>query len=227
MKILTFTNIFLLLVLFLVLMILEYQSNSKDVVLPIVIQLYGSFIAIFLGIYLPLAEAKKKETQEEQRRMVASLKLIWSELDINEMVMKNVLHGLQTMPRRIEQLYDNSLFVLNTTKDVVNGAYYGSISSGTMNKISEHDDIFNSLQQAYFNTHLTVRGLNSTAEVYKEYDHKNPATIPANLQQQAMEILDKEIEKAKSAIAFIATAKRISGEYLAKRGVTFSQGALT
>lgn len=206
-------------------MILEFQSNNKEVVLPIVIQLYGGFVAVLVGVYIPLAEAKKKERQEERRRMIASLKLIWSELDINEIVMRNILLGLQTMPRKIDQMYDSVLFVLNVAKDLRTEAYYGAISSATIMTISESDAIFNSLQQAYYNMQLTESGLSMTADVYKEYYQKNLATIPQEFKAQVLDIHDKEIKKCVSAITFIATAKKISGAYLSKTGVTFSQGA--
>ncbi len=219
----------LLLILILIYLLLKwyliYGFNNKA--LELIIQIYGTFIATLLGVYISLYYSRKRDRERDEKQnqkiMLGYLKVIWSELDINEDVLKFLYEGLKTMPRIVTKLYDQISFLIEHCKGLKNKAFYGSISSGAISEISTDNDIFNNIQQAYYNTELAQNGLNLTTQAYK--DLANPQFVK-NLPEQeklAFEILNKEIEKVSRTIELVEKAKKTIFNYLKKEGVTFSK----
>jgi hypothetical protein len=198
--------------------------NSK--LLELIIQIYGSFVATLFGVYLSLYFSKKQDRQNTaekiQQTMLGSLKVIWSELDINEEILRNLNDGLKNMPRNITKLYEQQSYLIEHVKALKYKAFYSTMSSGAINIISNHPDIFNDLQQAYYNLEMTQNGLNLTNQAYKDlidlkFAEQNPELVAA-----AFSMLYQERLKVDRTIAMIVKAKKSTSKYLKSKGVIFT-----
>lgn len=219
------------LVLILLLLLLEYQRvNYVDKLLEFIIQIFGAFVATFLGVYFSLYYTKKQEKEKEERDsnkvFLGSLKLLWAEMDLNGKAVKNILEGFKSMPRIVPKLYNQHIFLLEHSKSIKTNSFYGVITSGGMNEISKNDNIFNALQQAYYNMEMAINGLTLTGEIYKDFDGIKAENVPSDIVNTMFLILDKEIDKLGRTVDFIERAKHIVFEYLSDRGVTFSEDEL-
>lgn len=135
--------------------------------------------------------------------------------------------GLKSMPRIVPKLYNQYIFLLEHGKSIKRDSFYGIITSGGMNEISKNDNIFNALQQAYYNMELAMSGLSLTGEIYKDFDGVKTENVPSDIVNTMFVILDKEIDKLGRTVEFIEIAKHIVFEYLSDRGVTFSEDELS
>lgn len=214
-------SIFFLVVLVLLFYFYGVRNNSFELFVGI----YGAFVATLLGIYISLyytrEQTKKQENRSTEKITVGALKLLWSELDLNKGSLKYLLEGYKTLPKIDEALYENFVFLSTYGRGIKFDVFYGLISSGAMSEISKDDDIFNALQQAYYNTELMIDGIRMTEQVYK-YFNDNPKKTSRDIELM-WSLLDLEIKKVERTIKMIDTAGDLLQRYLSVRGVTFSK----
>lgn len=193
--------------------------------LEMVLTIFGAFIATLFGVFLSLRYTKKHEKEKEsdlnQKILLGSLKLIYSELDFNTKIIDNVIEGLRSMPRSAGLLYDNYNLLIHESNSTKYQCFYGTISSGNMNVISQHEDIFNALQQAYYNLELTMKGLILSQEVYKDFKGIKEDAIHPEIVGRLYVILDDELTKATYAREYVMLAKGKLSDYLSSYGITF------
>lgn len=209
---------------------LMYQyvlSNYNNKLLEQIIQIYGAFVATMLGVYFSLYFSRWQESEKtkknEEQAMLGSLKIIWSELDINEDIFNNLKSGLEDMPKISTNLYTQQSYLIKYCSGLKSKAFYATMSSGTINIIANHQNIFNALQQAYYNIELTQSGLDLTNEIYRDLADKEFAAQNPDIVRNAFDMLTKEIKKVKRTIQMISEAKKITFDYLVSKGVTFTR----
>lgn len=206
--------------------IIYIYSEYNNQIYTLIIEIYGAFVATFWGVYFSLYYSKKEEKEKEaiisKKIILGTLKLIYSELDINNIYLKNVLDGLISMPRSLAQLYTQLSFIIDRSKGIKSNALYAAISSGDMHEISKDDLIFNAIQQAYYNIDLGLNGLSLTLNIYKDFVNIDEERIEQALKEKAVTILDKEIESIGRVIGWVKKAEKILHEYLTSQGITFT-----
>lgn len=146
-------------------------------------------------------------------------------MERNIKALNHVREGLENMPNNIDKLYDQFKFLLVYCEDIKCNAYWGAISSGSMNEINSHDDIFNDLQIAINNIEMTVTGLKMTTEVFKDFalegnQLKNPKKV-------ADYFISRETRKVQDIIKMAEQAKNTIAEFLSSENVTFSTDVFT
>lgn len=224
-----FLNISLLLILILLLFLLALQNQLTNIeMLKFIIEVYGTFVATLLGVYISLGLTKKMDRENEEKSnrktMLGNLKVIWSELDVNEDILKNLLEeGLKKMPRIAHQLYAQQSYLIKHAEGLKNKAFYSTMSSGAINIISEHNNIFNDLQIAYYNTELTQKGLVLSNETYRDLAVPGFALRNPDLVSSAFAILDGETAKVERTISLVKKAKKTVYDYLTANGTRFSR----
>lgn len=209
----------------LVLLGLFYLQGFDKQSLSLIISVYGGFVATMLGLYVSLYYTREREKDQEKeinkKIMIGSLKLLWSELDLNSRSLKNLVKGYTEMPKIHEALYDNFTFLSTYCEGIKFQVFYGLISSGDMNEISKKDDIFNALQQAYYNLELMLNGIKMTSLIYRDLDsHPKPTSTDIEL---CWGLLEQEISKGKRTLEFVDKAKSVITDYLTEQGVTFTE----
>ena len=216
-------SVSLLVLVGLLICIVNRKEENKS--LEIAIQIYGAFLATLFGVYLSLYYSKKEEKErqkyESDKILQGSLKLVWSELDLNSTTLNNLINGLKSMPRNLNKLYEQYNFLIESAKNIKYQTFYSLVSSSAINEICLNDDIFNPLQQAYYNTELTVNGLNISTQVFKDYADQPLNTIPSEFRTIAFNLLDKETSKVERTLKLVDKAKKVISEYLKTKGVTF------
>lgn len=197
------------------------SNNGKQWELGI--QAYGAFVATLFGVYISLHLSKIQEHERDERAMLGSLKTIWSELDINGDILAQIYSGLQNMPRIPSQLSSQQNLLITHAKGLQDRAFYATLSSGAMNVISMHNDIFNDLQQAYYNTQSAQIGLSSTNEIYEDLAKNAVFAQDPFMTNVAFNMIEKESYKFERTIAMVTKAKKSTFDYLTSKGVIFSR----
>jgi hypothetical protein len=190
---------------------------QKDVAnlefLKLVTELYGAFVVTFLGVYISLFYSKKqdreKSKEDQEKVYVSSLTLLASELSLNEQPLKALNDAISHLPKEPNKLYENYGFLLEMTKDIKNDVFYNLISSPGMTEISRKFDIFNKVQQAYFNTIKAINGLSLSREVFLNYYDFDITIIPPELIDRASEIVNQEVAKLSRTLEMVQEAKKI------------------
>lgn len=209
------------------LLVLSYAQGkfSNEEFVKFVIEFAGAFTATFIGLFVSFHLSKKldkeKETKNNERVLDSNLKLIWSELDINRLVVEAIIDGIESLPQDVTEYHECYKILIKHSNSTKTGMFYGSVASGAMDEISKRDDIFNAIQQAYYNLNIGVSGLIVSQEMFKDYRKKNLQTIhPADI-ILLKEFTIKELNKMKGIIEFIATAKDSIEKYLGPKGIVF------
>jgi len=131
-----------------ILLTLSYFYIPKYNSLGFLIGIYGAFVATLLGVYVSLyysrEHTKEQEIKVVEKVMIGSLKMLWSELDLNKNSLENLIAGYETMPREHENIFENYKFLSVFCGGIKFEVFYGLISSGAMNDISRNDSVFNS-----------------------------------------------------------------------------------
>ncbi len=205
-------NISLALILVLLLLFLALQGQSSNSgMLRLLTELYGAFIVTFLGVYISISYSKKQESEREEKDRVkvylGALKLLASELDLNEQPLKTLSQAIYDIPREPDKYYDNYGFILEMTRDIKSDIFYSLIASGSMDEVSKSEVIFNKIQQAYYNTSKAINGIGLSREVFKDYEiNSKLPTFPQWL-AMASGMIKQEADKVKMAQEMVTSAK--------------------
>ena len=211
--------LFISIALYLILYSKSYISN--DSFLSDIILIFGTLIATIVGVYLSFVFA---EVKNRERILLASLKTIYSELSFNLQTLNNLLTGVKSMPQNLSRMYDQYLYAIKHGKNINTIAFNGLIYSGAIYEVSTDDNIFNTLQQAYYNSQLTINGLNLTADIFKEFvDHPN-LLQNSEFVEDAWNIHNEEIKKIEDAIDFTEKAMKTVIDFLSTKSIRFSSG---
>ncbi len=203
-----------------------YQSQSTpekflEMFISAVATLITTFVGVLASFGLSSKFEEKKENKRRQNTYNSSLKLIASELDINQLAMANVLEGLKSMPRTLKQLHSNYQVIVEVASGAKTKAFYSLMSTSAFEEIGQRDDVFNSLQQAYYNMEMTTNGLALSQIVFKDYEVL--PVLTQNMVNKANEMIEKETNKVVNTIGFIQIARELLISKLKKAGVTFSK----
>lgn len=205
---------------------LDYLSDLQRKMLEISALTLGTFAATLVGVYISISYDKEKEIkraeEESKKILIASLKIIYSELDLNSISLRHIVDGLQNMPFILPRLYDMYQFVIIAAKPLKAEAFYSIIGSNALHEITQDNDIFNAIQQAYYNMKRFVDGLDLSRETYKDVMDKQEKNIPLELVERLRLIHDKEIEVAIRAQKLVNKAMDVIRDYLMANGVIFS-----
>lgn len=223
------TTLFLILILIFLFLLLAYQSEHRqknEKVLELIFQSYGGLIATFVGIYVSINLSKqediKKETKRAERVLMASYKIIWSELDINEDILGITLEGLKDMPINLVEMYSQMEFIMSHMESLKSKAFYSTFSSGAINELSLNTIIFNSLQQAYYNIELFHGSLKVLTEYYKNFRDPNYSIHFPNIKEAVKSRHQLAINNLEHALKLTAFAKKDIFDYLISKGVKFN-----
>ena len=214
-----------ILVVYLLLLLAVQGMFSNEEFIKFTIEFAGAFTATFIGVFVSfhLSEMldEAKEIKNDERILDSNLKLIWSELDINKLVVKAIIDGIESLPQNITEYYECYKMLIKHSNSIKTGMFYGSVASGAMDEIAKKDDIFNALQQAYYNLNIGISGLIVSQEMFKDYRKKDLQTIHPTDLIILKELVVKESNKMKGVIEFITTAQNNIEKYLNAKGVTF------
>lgn len=219
-------SLFLIIILLILLLILQKQISSSNF-LHVVIELFGAFVVTFMGVYISINYTKKsdqeKERKEREKVYVGGLKLLASELRLNEQLLPPLNDTIDTIPDNPDKYYDNYGFILEMAHGIKTDVFYNLISSGTIHEISRSDDIFNKVQQAYYNIQGSINGISLSRKVFEDFADKPINTIPQSLIDMAKGIINNESQKLKRTIEMVRVAREeIEKELSAEYGVTFT-----
>lgn len=219
-------NISLILILILALLLLELQKQTTNAeILKLGIEIYGACVATFLGVYISLSYSRKQEAdkKEEDRRKVylGALKLLASELSLNEQPLKTLSEAISNLPPEPSKYYNNYGFLLEMTRDIKYDVFYSVIASGSMDEVSKTETIFNKVQQAYFNTIKAINGISLSREVLKDYlEVSRTPAFPVWL-ERITGMIEQETDKIKRAQQMVTSAKEEIIAELKKYDVSF------
>jgi hypothetical protein len=219
-------SLLLIIILSTFLLIVQKQVSNLDF-LKTIIELFGAFVVTFLGVYISISYTKKsdqeKEKKEREKVYIGGLKLLASELSLNEQPLIPLSEAIDNIPDEPGKFYDNYGFLLEMTRDIKTDVFYGLVSSGAMDEISKSEDIFNKVQQAYYNTQKSINGIGLSREVFVDFANKPVATIPQDWIIMAKGIINNESLKLKRTIEMVQEAKKTIIDELGKYGVTFTE----
>ncbi len=194
--------------------------------MELIITIYGGFVASLVGIYWSFAitnwQTAKERKTERDKVLLASLKLIYSELDINEKNLKDARGGLETMPFEINNLFDGFEFLKTVVDSLKSPAFYGTIVSGDMKEITLNPQLFNPIQQAYFNMEIAISAFNTSRMSFKDYSSIRPDLLTQVDTIQCAERLANLKLNWDRALNIIDKAKQILSKYLTDHGVIIS-----
>ncbi len=220
-------SLLLIAILSILLLIIQKQVSNLDF-LKTIIGLFGAFVVTFLGVYISISYTKKseqeKERKEREKVYIGGLKLLASELSLNEQPLIPLSEAIDSMPDEPDKFYDNYGFLLEMTRDVKTEVFYGLVSSGAMDEISKSEDIFNKVQQAYYNTQKSINGIGLSRELFKDFANKPINQIPQDVIDTAKGIINSESQKLKRTLEMVQKAKKVIIGELGKYGVTFTEG---
>lgn len=190
-----------------------------------VMGLLGTAIVTFLGVYasfsLTSEEERKREAENRERNYISGLKLIYSELTINEEAIDTITTALKNIPDKPSALYENYTFLMQMSKGVRTKNFDTLIGAEAMSEISGRDDVFNCIQKAYYNIEKAISGLSLSREVFIEFKNKDDKTLPQELKGNVSAIITREVKKLDSTLNLIKIAEvRLLG-VLSAQGVTF------
>ena len=87
-----------ILVVYLLLLLAVQGMFSNEEFIKFTIEFAGAFTATFIGVFVSFHLSKRldeaKEIKNDERILDSNLKLIWSELDINKLVVKAIIDGI-------------------------------------------------------------------------------------------------------------------------------------
>lgn len=213
-----------LIVPYLVLLIAVQNSFQRQNFLLMLIELLGSFVVTFLGVFASYSYSKKLEKEssdaEKQDLYTSSLELIASEMSLNEQTLQGLKEGITTMPHTLTQLASSYDMLIAVAKDIQTKAFYGLISSGGMQEITKNHDIFNAIQQSYYNLQKTISGLHSSREVFREYHQLT--TIPQVIAKQAETIIAQESDKIERGIGMTTKGIKLIVKELKQYDIVFT-----
>jgi len=221
-------NLSLLLILILLILLFPLQNQISNLdFLKIVIGLFGAFVVTFLGVSISFGYSKRsdqeKEKKEREKIYIGGLKLLASELSLNEQPLIPLSEAIDNISNEPNKYYDNYGFLLEMTRDIKTDVFYGLVSSGTMNEISKSENIFNKVQQAYYNIQKTINGIGLSREVFKDFADKPIGSISQDWIDMCKGIIGNEAQKLKRTIEMVQDAKKEIIEELGKYGVTFTE----
>ena len=180
-----------------------------------------------MGVSISFSYSKKsdqeKEREEREKIYIGGLKLLASELSLNEQPLMPLSEAIDDIPDEPGKYYDNYGFLLEMTRDIKAEVFYSLVSSGTMDEISKSEDIFNKIQQAYYNTQKTINGIGLSREVFKDFADKPVASIPQDWIDMAKGIINNESQKLKRTIEMVKDARIAIEKELKKYGVVFRE----
>ena len=214
----------------LALYVLQGQTDNSDL-LKIIAETLGGLTATFSGVYLSLHISRKQDQEKEEKSanetMLGNLKVIWAELKMNEDILNHFMNdGLKKMPKIVTELFNQQTYLMSYLNGLKYVAFYSTMSSGAINIISKHVEIFNALQFAYYNTELTQNSLNTTTLTFKDYLDPVFANQNPDLVNNAFGLVNQEINKTETTIKLIKKAKDLVQSYLISNGVTFTEEEL-
>ncbi len=214
----------LILILAILLLALQKQSGNTDM-LRLVTELYGAFVVTFLGVYISISYSKNQESEKEEKERnkvyLGALKLLASELSLNEQPMKTLSQAIYNIPPKPDKYYDNYEFILEMTRDIKTNVFYSVIASGSMDEVNKSELIFNKVQQAYYNTSKAINGIALSREVLKDYEVNSKLPNFAQWLELISEMIKQEANKVKRAQEMVTSAKEEIVKELNKYGVTF------
>lgn len=221
-------NLSLLLIVIILLLLLPLQNQISNFdFLKIIFELFGAFVVTFLGISISFAFSKKsdqeKEKKEREKIYIGGLKLLASELSLSEQPLIPLSEAIDSIPDEPNKFYDNYGFLMEMTRDIKTEIFYGLVSSGAMDEINKSEDIFNKIQQAYYNLQKTLNGISLSREVFKDFADKPIASIPQAWIDMAKGIINNESQKLKRTIEMVKDAKKTIIDELGEYGVTFTE----
>lgn len=207
-------------------LLLNYEPHQEGKIQSLInlgTELVGSFIVTFLGVYISFTYAKKQEADKEKRdaesAYVSALKLLASELSLNEEPLKILAQALADIPEAPTMYYENFGFLIEMTKDIKSDVFYSLIASGALEQISRSDAIFNGLQQTYYNLFKTINGLALTREVFH-----NLQIEPQQIILTANKFKAETLAKVGRTTALLESTKLLIMSELEKFDVTFTEG---
>ena len=219
-----FWFIYILLLSF-ILAVLIYIYSCENKVVEIIVTFWGGFVATLIGVYLSLLVTTEQSKHAEKRKkhsiLLSSLKLIYSELDINEMNLQMIQETLDDYESDIASYYDDFTMLNTTLSTLKDKAFYGLIASGSMEEITTIPKIYNSIQQAYFNMGLTVNGFNATRLIFKGFKNSKKS-ITAKEKEMCINQLELFKKRLSSQIGIIIRAKKEITTFLIKNNVSIS-----
>lgn len=214
-----------ILVVYLLVLLSAQGMFSNEEFAKFIIEFAGAFTATFIGVFASFHLSKRfdeeKETKNNERILNSNLKLIWSELDINKLVIKAIVDGIESLPQNVTEYHECYKMLIKHSNSLKTGMFYGSVASGAMDEIAKKDDIFNALQQAYYNLNIGISGLIVSQEMFKDYRKKDLQAIHPTDTIILKEFAVKELDKMKGIVEFITTAQDNIEKYLEPKGIVF------
>lgn len=219
-----FQTVILLLTFVVIFLIFIFMGLANNA-FAIIVTIYGDFVATVIGVYwsIYLTNIKAHEDDQKNREaiLLGSLKLLYSELDINEMNLESVAEALRVMPLKITEFFGNFTLLEPVILGLKTQAFYGVISSGDMREITTEVDIFNPIQQAYFNMDLFKSGFVTAKIIFKEFKNDTPY-ITVYERNQCLSTLNNVKENIDKILKIIKIAKGTTAQFLIKKGTKIS-----
>jgi len=216
-------NITILLILSFEILFIFYLLTGLNHQIEIIVTIYGGFIATLIGVYwsfhLSTQQAEADKKKERKRVLLASLKLILSELDVNEMNLKDVRQALDTMPQQVNTFYDSFTMLQTIVSSLKSQAFYGSIFSGDMREITNESKIFNAIQQAYFNMELSISAFNTVTFSFKSYSEVRDSNLSEDDKNQCQKNITNTKNNLDRLLVIVNKAKQEVKSYLENHGI--------
>lgn len=197
---------------------------DKGILINTSVDIFGTFTATFLGVYLSYYLVTAEERKKSIRKEKFVLSSIWIELRFNKFVLKQVegnfkLDGLLKV-KTLRFLFDKFSNLYKISTEVKDGSYLAAQNSGFIAEI-RNDDLFNVIQQGYgncnfFKTQLLINHLDfqqkanvlsslelatgDSQKLLEDVGDKIRSTeeelkIAAKAVEKAIDTIDKRLEK--------------------------------
>jgi hypothetical protein len=219
-------NTILILLLILEVLFLAYLIFPVPIIEMIVI-IYGGFVATLAGVYWSLYLSKKNEETKDiklsKKRFLGSLKLIHNELEIDGRIAQILVKNLSAIEPNLKYIPSQFKDIKKTSLLIKTNAYYGVISSGGMDEISNHDDVFNSIQKAYHNLNLAIATLETGESVLSSVSVYDNTPDAQKILEGAMEFLNGELETFKNNYNNIHAAILLMKKYFEENGINLNK----
>ena len=219
-------SLLLILVLLLLLWFLQCQISVSEW-LKTITELFGAFVVTFLGVSISLSYSKKsdqdKEKNERERIYLSGLKLLFSELSLDEQHLSVISEAIDTIPDKPEKNYNNFGFLMEMGRTIRTNVFYNLISSGGMDELNKDDELFSKIQMAYYNLQKAIDGISLSREMFKDFSNLPINTIPIKNIMEMKEIIRQESQKIKDSLEMIKIAKDLIRIELGKYEIVFDE----
>lgn len=192
-----------------------------------VIELLGAFTVTFLGLYASNIYSKKQDYENKKRESnnyyKSALVLISSELDFNEKILLHLIDGINSMPKLLKTYHSQFSFLIEVAKPIKSNAFYATFYTQSIHEIINNLELFNALQQAYYNIELAVNGLYLSRDAHTECIKMPEELITSDILENSNMMIVGDKNKIIRAIELLRKAKNVSDTELDKYNLKFTQ----